>query len=177
VEKRVAALVPQVEATAVAALAIEARERLHLRHMSLLLVREMVRHASHRPLVAVTLVRVIQRADELANFVAICWKDGKQPLSAQVKKGLAAACVKFGGYQLAKYDRAVSGRASARRALSLPRAPSGCDAGGAVKQLAEGTPPAQERQPPGRPERKSSARSQGPNPIIPTDEHSGGVNL
>lgn len=107
VADRVAALVPQVNAAAVAALAIEARERMHLRHMPLLLVREMARHASHRALVAETLARVIQRADELAEFVAIYWKDGRQPLSAQAKKGLAAAFVKFDAYQLAKYDRAA----------------------------------------------------------------------
>ncbi|MFO7863430.1 MAG: TROVE domain-containing protein, partial [Salinivirgaceae bacterium] len=33
------------------------------------------------------------------------WKDGRQPLSAQVKKGLAAAFQKFNAYQLAKYNR------------------------------------------------------------------------
>jgi hypothetical protein len=48
---------------------------------------------------------VIQRADELAEFVAIYWKDGRVPLSGQVKKGLAAAFPKFDEYQLAKYDR------------------------------------------------------------------------
>jgi hypothetical protein len=68
-------------------------------------VREMARHASHRKLVAETLERVIQRADELCEFVAIYWKDGRVPLSAQVKKGLAAAFPKFDEYQLAKYDR------------------------------------------------------------------------
>ena len=56
-------------------------------------------------LVAETLERVIQRADELCEFVAIYWKDGRVPLSAQVKKGLAAAFPKFDEYQLAKYDR------------------------------------------------------------------------
>jgi fructose-specific component phosphotransferase system IIB-like protein len=55
--------------------------------------------------VAETLTRVIQRADELAEFVAIYWKDGRVPLSAQVKKGLAAAFPKFDEYALAKYDR------------------------------------------------------------------------
>ncbi len=49
--------------------------------------------------------QVIQRADELAEFVAIYWKDGRVPLSAQVKKGLAAAFPKFDAYALAKYDR------------------------------------------------------------------------
>jgi 60 kDa SS-A/Ro ribonucleoprotein len=102
---RIAELVPKVQAEKVAALAIEAREQMKLRHAPLLLVREMARHATHRRLVAETLERVIQRADELAEFVAVYWKDGRVPLSAQVKKGLAAAFPKFDEYQLAKYDR------------------------------------------------------------------------
>jgi len=102
---RIAELLPKVEAGRVAALAIEAREQMKLRHAPLLLVREMARHKSHRAFVAETLERVIQRADELAEFVAIYWKDGRVPLSGQVKKGLAAAFVKFDEYQLAKYDR------------------------------------------------------------------------
>lgn len=103
---RIHELVPQVAPAQVAALAIEARERMKLRHAPLLLVREMARHATHRALVAQTLARVIQRADELSEFVAIYWAAGRQPLSAQVKKGLAAAFAKFDEYQLAKYDRA-----------------------------------------------------------------------
>jgi 60 kDa SS-A/Ro ribonucleoprotein len=102
---RIAELVPKVPAEKVAALAIEAREQMKLRHAPLLLVREMARHKTHRGLVAETLARVIQRADELAEFVAIYWKDGRMPLSSQVKKGLAAAFPKFDEYQLAKYDR------------------------------------------------------------------------
>src|ERR1700722_6516607 len=102
---RIAELVPTVDAEKVASLAIEARERMKLRHAPLLVVREMARHATHRRLVAETLERVIQRADELVEFVAIYWKDGRVPLSAQVKKGLAAAFPKFDEYQLAKYDR------------------------------------------------------------------------
>ncbi len=50
---------------------------------------------------------MIQRADELAEFVAMYWSEGKQPLSAQVKKGLAAAFTKFDEYALAKYNRAT----------------------------------------------------------------------
>jgi hypothetical protein len=106
VANRIRELVPRVEAGKVAALAVEARERMKLRHAPLFLVREMARHATHRGLVAETLARVIQRADELAEFVAIYWAGGKQPLSAQAKKGLASAFVKFDEYALAKYDRA-----------------------------------------------------------------------
>ena len=102
---RIAELVPKVQAEKVAALAVEAREQMKLRHAPLFLAREMARHATHRRLVAETLERVIQRADELAEFVAIYWKDGRVPLSAQAKKGLAAAFPKFDEYQLAKYDR------------------------------------------------------------------------
>jgi 60 kDa SS-A/Ro ribonucleoprotein len=102
---RIAELVPKVAAEKVAALAVEGRERMKLRHAPLLLVREMARHKTHRALVSETLARIIQRADELAEFVAIYWKDGRVPLSGQVKKGLATAFPKFDEYQLAKYDR------------------------------------------------------------------------
>jgi hypothetical protein len=100
--EHVAALVPQVKAAAVPALAIEARECMQLRSTPLVLVREMARHASHRALVAATLGRVIQCADEISDFVAISLRDVKQPLSAQVKKGLAAAFTKFDGSELAR---------------------------------------------------------------------------
>jgi 60 kDa SS-A/Ro ribonucleoprotein len=105
IARRVAELVPKIDAEKVAALAVEGREQMKLRHAPLLVVREMARHKTHRHLVADTLVRVIQRADEIAEFVAIYWKDGRVPLSGQMKKGLAAAFPKFDEYQLAKYDR------------------------------------------------------------------------
>src|SRR5206468_623270 len=100
---RIAEIVPKVAAEKVAALAIEARERMKLRHAPLLLVREMARHKTHRAAVSETLARVIQRAHELAEFVAIYWKDGRVPLSAQAQKGMAAAFPKLDEYTLAKY--------------------------------------------------------------------------
>jgi hypothetical protein len=139
---RIAALVPQVSATVVAALAVEARERMKLRHAPLLLVREMARHATHRGLVAETLVRVIQRADELTEFLAIYWKDGRTPLSAQAKKRLAAAFTKFDSYQLAKYNR--NGPVKLRDVLFLTHAkPVTAEQAEIWRQLVEGTlPPA-----------------------------------
>src|SRR6266850_423093 len=104
---RIAELVPKVAAEKVAALAVEAREQMKLRHAPLLLVREMARLKTHRHLVAETLARVIQRADELSEFVALYWSEGRQPLSAQVKKGLASAFTRFDEYALAKYNRAA----------------------------------------------------------------------
>ncbi len=110
---RIKALVPLVAPARVAALAIQAREEMKLRHAPLLVVREMARHETHRGLVADTLARVIQRPDEMTELLAIYWADAlgpmqqrkRQPVSAQIKKGLARALTKFDAYQLAKYDR------------------------------------------------------------------------
>jgi 60 kDa SS-A/Ro ribonucleoprotein len=104
---RIRELVGKVAAEQVASLAVEARAKMKLRHAPLLLVREMARLKTHRHLVAETLTRVVQRADELSEFVALYWSEGKQPLSAQVKKGLASAFTKFDEYALAKYNRAT----------------------------------------------------------------------
>jgi hypothetical protein len=117
---RIAKTIPLVPATKVAAIAVEARERMKLRHVPLFIVREMARLQSHKHLVASTLNRVIQRADELAEFLAIYWKEKRQPLSAQVKKGLAKAFVRFDEYALAKYNR--DGNVKLRDALFLSHA-------------------------------------------------------
>jgi 60 kDa SS-A/Ro ribonucleoprotein len=102
---RIAALATQVDPAAVAALAIEARERFKLRHAPLLLLVVLARTGAGTSLVSDTLARVIQRADELTEFLAIYWRGGRRPLSKQVKRGLAQALGKFDAYQLAKYDR------------------------------------------------------------------------
>jgi hypothetical protein len=53
-------------------------------------------------------------ADELAEFVALYWADGRVPLSAQVKKGLAGAFTSFDEYALVHWERLlVEGRLSA----------------------------------------------------------------
>jgi 60 kDa SS-A/Ro ribonucleoprotein len=102
---RVAELVRENKAEAVAALAREARDQMQLRHVPLFLVRELARRKGTGALVAETLEHVIQRADELGEFVALYWKQKKEPLSAGVKRGLARAFTKFDAYQLAKYNR------------------------------------------------------------------------
>lgn len=105
ISDRIASLVPLVKPEKVALMAIEAREQMKLRHVPLFLVREMVRHDSHKPFVADTLGKVIQRADELTEFLAMYWKDGKAPLAHSVRRGLDTAIRKFNEYALAKYDR------------------------------------------------------------------------
>jgi hypothetical protein len=117
---RIAELVPLVDAKTVAALAGEARKNDALRCAALVLVREMARHATHRRMVAEALCQVIQRADDLCEFLSIYWREGRAPLSAQVKKGLAAAFPKFDESQLRKYLR--SGRVELRDVLFLSHA-------------------------------------------------------
>jgi 60 kDa SS-A/Ro ribonucleoprotein len=104
IAQRITELVPSVTPVKVAEMAVEAREKMKLRHIPLLIAREMARSKDHKGLVANTLSRIIQRADELTEFMAIYWKEGKVPLSAQIKKGLAKAFNKFDAYQLAKYS-------------------------------------------------------------------------
>jgi hypothetical protein len=113
IAERIGVLVPKVKPDRVAALAVAARTDMKLRHAPLLLVREMCRHEGHKALVAETLEAVIQRPDEMTEFLAIYWSDvlgpmeqrKKRAISAQAKKGLARAFAKFDAYQLAKYNR------------------------------------------------------------------------
>ena len=133
---RIQALAAQVAPETVAALAIEAREQMKLRHAPLMLLCALIRMGG--PLVAPTLERVIQRADELTELVALYWRGGKRPLSKQMKLGLGRAFGKFDAYALAKYDR--SGPVRLRDVLFLSHAKPKDEAQALLwKQLAEGT--------------------------------------
>lgn len=106
---RIASLVALVSPETVAALAIEARTTMKLRHVPLLLVVEMAKLKSHRHVVAETALAVIQRADELAEILAIYSKGRSgtkklNKLSKQLQKGIARAFTKFDEYSLAKYS-------------------------------------------------------------------------
>lgn len=142
---RIKALVPKVAPAKVAQLAIEAREVMKLRHAPLLVIREMARNEKHRALVADTLAGVIQRPDEMTELLAIYWADAlgpqqqrkRQPVSAQVKKGLARALTKFDAYQLAKWDR--DGAVRIRDVLFLVHAkPKDAEQEKVWKQLVDG---------------------------------------
>jgi 60 kDa SS-A/Ro ribonucleoprotein len=112
-------------ANIVANIAYEARTKFKLRHAPLWLLVALIRAAAPitvrtdisqtvrkfympksdavRSVVAGVIAHVIQRPDELAELVAMLWKDGKHPLPNQVKKGLALAFQKFDRYSLSKY--------------------------------------------------------------------------
>jgi 60 kDa SS-A/Ro ribonucleoprotein len=98
-------LIPQVDPVKVFNIAFEARTKQKLRHIPLFIAREMARLDSHKGQVGALLPLIINRADELAEFMALYWKDGKQPISKQVKLGLAKAFQNFDEYQFAKYNR------------------------------------------------------------------------
>lgn len=103
IAERIASLCRQVPPAAVAALAVKARTEWGLRHVPLWLARQLAR--GQGALVGDTIAQVIRRADELAEFLALYWKEGRQPLSAQTKRGLRMAFQKFSAYELAKYNR------------------------------------------------------------------------
>jgi len=76
--KRIEALVPQIKPEDVAALAVEARDTMYLRHVPLFLVRQLARVKGNGTLVAETLAKVIQRPDEMGEYLALYW-GGKAP--------------------------------------------------------------------------------------------------
>jgi len=110
--KRVEELVKLCKPEDVAALAIEARDKMYLRHVPLFLVRQLARVKGNGRLVTDTLAHVIQRPDEMGEYLAMYWS-GKasgnnkrpEPLSAGSKRGLSKAFRKFRAETLAKYDR------------------------------------------------------------------------
>lgn len=105
ISKRIAALVGKVKPRFAYDLAIEARNKMKLRHAPLWVANAMLKIPGHKSLVSKLLQEIIQRPDELCEMLAIYWKDGKRPLAKQLQKGLAKAFPKFNAYQLAKYNR------------------------------------------------------------------------
>lgn len=95
-------LVPKADPKSVQDLAIEARGKFKLRHVPLLLARELARIGK---LPHEVLTNIISRPDEMGEFVSHYWSEKKQPLSNQVKKGLANCFHKFSEYQLAKWNK------------------------------------------------------------------------
>jgi 60 kDa SS-A/Ro ribonucleoprotein len=140
IAERILELSAQVKPEVLAALAVEARSTFNLRHVPLLLLKALVKHGTGR-MVADAIFNTIQRADELAEFLAIYWQDGKKPLSNPMRKGLARAFLKFNEYQLVKYNR--PGAVKLHDVLFLCHAKPDTDERAATwKKLIDGTLPA-----------------------------------
>ena len=105
IANRIFSLVKKVPIDVVSDLAIEARTKGNLRHAPLWLTVALAKNFSGDSIISNTIYNVIQRADELSEFLSLYWKNGKETISAQAKKGLAEAFTKFDEYALAKYNR------------------------------------------------------------------------
>lgn len=100
---RIVTLVKQCNPSDVAALAVEARTTMQLRHVPLLLVRELVRVKENAKLAEDTLRAVVQRPDEITEFLAIYFAGGRAPIPHGIRRALAHAFGAFSRYQIAKY--------------------------------------------------------------------------
>lgn len=103
---RIANLVAHADPADVAALAIEARTQMKLRHAPLWLLAGLAKAGKGAD--ADTYAATINRADEMGELISMHWKDGKRPLPAAMKRGIAKAFGKFDAYRLAKYNRKVA---------------------------------------------------------------------
>ena len=122
IAQRISTLADKVDKDTVLSLAMEARNRFHLRHVPLLLLIAAVKKGGEG--VADAIAATIQRPDEMAELLAMYWhfnprKDSTK-IPSQLKKGLARAFGKFDEYQLAKWDKA--GAVSLRDVLFLSHA-------------------------------------------------------
>lgn len=99
---RIARLTKEVGAEKSVAIMMEAKLGQKLRHAPLLMA---VAMAEAGWLKAAHVDAVVTRADDLSEFLALYWANGRKPLDHQIKKGLALAFRKFNEYQLAKYNR------------------------------------------------------------------------
>lgn len=104
---RIRKLANQCSMEYVAELAIEARHTHGLRHAPLWLLVSMIERGGK--IVGETIEKVITRADELGELVALYQLDGHKPITKQMKVGLGNALKKFNEYQLAKYRKAHGG--------------------------------------------------------------------
>lgn len=131
-----------VDPTQAAEIAVDARNRYKLRHAPLWVARWLASGTlAQKAVVTGLLPRIIQRPDELTEFLSLYWKDGKVPLAASIKRGLAQAFQKFNAYSLAKYNR--DDAIKLRDVLFLVHAkPKDAEQAATWKQLVDGTLPA-----------------------------------
>ncbi len=135
-ETLMAQAIAQTDPKLVQSMALEAREQFKLRHVPLAVMRTLAKIGK---LEAKALAAVIQRPDEIGEFISLYWKDKRQPLSNQVKKGLASAFSKFNEYQFAKWDK-NSAQVKLRDAMFLchPK-PQNAEQTDLFKKIADGS--------------------------------------
>ena len=105
VAKNISNLVPLVDPKLVYELAVEARFVGQLRHAPLWIAVQMLKHATHKPYVSDLLYEIVNRPDELSEFLALYWSVNNKPIAKQAKLGLGRAFNKFNEYQFGKWNR------------------------------------------------------------------------
>lgn len=102
VVQRIAEVAAMLKPQQICDVASDCHKKGLLRHIPLyLIVQALKKQAQCKKLIQ----EVCNRPDQMTELLALYWKDGKKPLPAQLKKGLAAAFNRFDEYQLAKYNR------------------------------------------------------------------------
>jgi 60 kDa SS-A/Ro ribonucleoprotein len=108
IANRITRLTQEVPVDAAIEIATDARTKGNLRHVPLWMLTAMIQskypNSEDRLKVGKAIPEIVQRADEMGELIGMYWKDGKKPLTKQMKIGLANAFKKFNEYQLAKYD-------------------------------------------------------------------------
>lgn len=102
---RIVELCKQCSALQICALALEASQKYHLRHIPLQMIVEACKKDEKHTWFSDTIYSIITRPDQITDLLALYWKDKKKPIANQLKKGLAKAFTKFDEYQLSKYNR------------------------------------------------------------------------
>jgi len=100
--ERICRLAATVNPERVRALAVEARQEHQLRHVPLVLCRELLRRGE---LNEQTLTSCLQRADEPAQFLALLWTEGRCHVPRVVRRAIVTALPRWDEYQLAKWGR------------------------------------------------------------------------
>ena len=95
----------KTDAKFIANLCIYARNEIHLRTISHVLVSELSKSVVGKEYVRKTLNRVVERPDDMTEILAYYINTYGKPVPNSIKKGLADGFAKFDEYQLAKYNR------------------------------------------------------------------------
>lgn len=95
----------KVKAKDILELAVECHQKGLLRHVPLYLVVQAIKKRDDEADVKNAIFNICTRPDQMTELLSIYWKDGKKPITAKMKKGLAKAFHRFDEYQLAKYNR------------------------------------------------------------------------
>lgn len=142
VAKRIDDLCAQVSIKFICDLAVRARGHLKLRHAPLYLMVQALKKPGtpeQRNLIGQAISEVIQRADELAEVIAIYLKvNGNRKFPRQLKAGVAKAFTKWNAYHLGKWNR--DGAVKLKDALFISHAKPKDDEQAALwKRLIDGT--------------------------------------